>query len=114
MTTTQIFTPEETARRGDEIYEQRIRPHVEAANHGKIVAVDTATGAHTLGDTALSAARLLCATNPDAEIYFVRVGHSALHHIGAAHDPEPSVREHAQWAIAQIAPVPKVPRSRIS
>lgn len=83
MTTTQTLSPEEIARRGDELYEHRIRAQVEADGHGKIVAIDIQTGAHAVADTALSAARYLRATQPDAEIYFVRVGHRALHHIGA-------------------------------
>jgi hypothetical protein len=39
------YSIEEHARRGDDLYQQHIRPHVEAGNHGKSVAIDVDTGA---------------------------------------------------------------------
>jgi hypothetical protein len=33
------YSPEEFARRGDEIYETRVRPRAEADHYGKIVAI---------------------------------------------------------------------------
>ena len=77
------FSAEETARRGDAIYEQQVRPLVEAGNRDKIVAIDIETGDYALGETAVAAARELSARNPDAEVWLVRVGHRALHRIGA-------------------------------
>lgn len=73
---------EETARRGDELYEQRIRAEVEAGNHGRIVAIDIDTGAYALGDTALEAAKTVLAEHPDAEIWSVRIGLRALRRMG--------------------------------
>ncbi len=73
---------EETARRGDEIYEREVRARVEAGNHGKVVAIDIETGAYALDENALGAAKRLRARHPNAEIWFVRVGHRALHRIG--------------------------------
>ena len=77
------LSAEETARRGDEIYERQIRSQVEVGNSGKIVAIDVETGAYALDETALAASRRLQARQPSAEVWFVRVGHRALHHIGA-------------------------------
>ena len=74
---------EEVARRGDELYERTIRAQVEATHHGKVVAIDIETGAYAVDDNALAAARRLRAQYPEAEVWFVRVGHRALHHIGA-------------------------------
>ena len=74
---------EEVARRGDEIYERTIRAQVEATHHGKVVAIDIETGAYAVDDNALAAARRLRAQYPEAEVWLVRVGHRALHHIGA-------------------------------
>lgn len=73
---------EETARRGDEIYEQKVRPLVEAGNLGRIAAIDVLSGSYALGETASAAARLLRAERPDAEVWLVRIGHRALHRIG--------------------------------
>ncbi len=77
------LSAEETARRGDEIYERQIRSQVEPANFGKIVAIDVETGTYALEETALAASRHLQALHPSTEVWFVRVGHRALHHIGA-------------------------------
>ena len=76
------YSAEETARRGDELYERNVRAQVEAGNRGRVVAIDVETGAYAVDDTALAAAHRLCAQYPDAEIWFVRVGHPALHRIG--------------------------------
>jgi len=38
------YSKEEHARLGTTIYEQRVRPSVEAGNHGKIVAIDVDGG----------------------------------------------------------------------
>ena len=76
------YSAEETARRGDEIYERTIRAQVEAMHYGKVVAIDIETGAYAIDDTALAAARRLRIQHPDAAVWFVRVGHRALHRIG--------------------------------
>lgn len=76
------YSAAETARHGDEIYEHTIRAQVEATSYGKVVAIDIETGAYAIGDTALAAVRLLRAQSPDAAVWFVRVGHRALHRIG--------------------------------
>lgn len=74
---------EETARRGDEIYEREVRSRVEAGNHGKVVAIDIETGEYALEENALAAAKRLRVRRPDADIWFVRVGHRGLHRIGS-------------------------------
>lgn len=76
------YPPEETARRGDELYERTIRSQVEATHHGKVVAIDIESGAYAIDETALAAGRRLRAQYPDAAVWYVRVGHRALYHIG--------------------------------
>ena len=76
------YSAEETARRGDDISERSIRPQVEATHYGQVVAIDIETGAYAVDDTALAAARRLRAQHPAAAVWFVRVGHRALHRIG--------------------------------
>lgn len=77
------YSAEDTARRGDEIYERTIRAKVEAEHYGKVVAIDIETGAYAVEHNALAAARRLHSQHPEAEIWFVRVGHRSLHRIGA-------------------------------
>ena len=76
----------EVARRGDEIYERQIRPQVATGQQGQVVAIDVDSGAHEIADTALAASKQLLAHHPQALIWFVRIGHRALHRIGG-HSP---------------------------
>jgi hypothetical protein len=83
MTVNQLrYSKEEFARRGNEIYESQVRPQVEEGNHGKIVAIDIETGAFELAQDSLTASDQLLAQYPDAQIWFVRIGHRAVHRVG--------------------------------
>ena len=77
------YSKEEFARRGDEIYESQVRQQVEEGNHGKIVAIDIETGVFEIAEDLVTAAKHLSARVPDAQTWFVRVGHSAVDHFGA-------------------------------
>jgi 23S rRNA maturation mini-RNase III len=79
---TSRYSAEETARRGDEIYEQQIRSLVEDGNRGKVVAIDVESGAYAVAEDALSASHDLLDRLPDAEIWCVRVGSRALYRMG--------------------------------
>ena len=76
------YSAEETARRGDDIYERKIRAQVEATNRGKVVAIDIDSGAYAIADNALTASERLLAERPGAEVWCVRIGHRALHRLG--------------------------------
>ncbi len=76
------LTKEEHARLGTEIYEQRIRPQVESGNLGRIVSIDVETGEFEVADQTLEAAERLLARCPDAQIWFVRIGHRGVHRFG--------------------------------
>jgi hypothetical protein len=69
------YTLEENVRRGEEIYQQQVRPLVEAGNRGKIVAIDVDTGAFEVADNLISADTRLLARFPEAQIYYVRIGY---------------------------------------
>lgn len=77
------YPKEEYARRGNEIYESQVRQQVEEGNHGKIVAIDIETGAFEVADDLLVASKQLTARLPDAQTWFVRIGHPAVDHFGA-------------------------------
>lgn len=74
---------EAIAVRGEEIYESQIRQKVEAEHYGKVVAIDVTTGEYEIGPDALEPSLQLLNRLPNADIWCVRVGHQALHHIGA-------------------------------
>lgn len=82
-TTPPSHSKEETARRGDEIYEQDIRLQVEADHYGKVVAIDVDSGSWAIGDNVIAATDRLWEQCPDAyDIWCRRVGHRSLHHFG--------------------------------
>lgn len=82
------YSKEEYARRGNEIYEQQVRSQVEESSTGKIVAIDIETGAFEVAEDVLTASRRLLARYPDAQLWFVRIGHRAVHRFGPRTSPE--------------------------
>jgi hypothetical protein len=77
------YSKEEFARRGHEIYDSQVRSQVEADNYGRIVAIDIETGAFEVAKDSLTASDILLAKHPDAQIWFVRIGHRAVHRVGS-------------------------------
>jgi hypothetical protein len=73
---TEIYTPEQIAERGQELYERDIRGRVDQdpSNRGKMLAMDIESGEYELGDDSLAALDRLKAKRPKAPIYIVRVG----------------------------------------
>lgn len=77
------YSKEEFFRRGNEIYERQVRPQVKAGNEGKIVVIDIETGMFEVTEDTLTASDHLLAWRPDAQTWFVRIGHRALHRFGS-------------------------------
>jgi hypothetical protein len=77
------YNKEEFARRGNELYESKIRSQVEQDNCGKIVAIDIETGAFEVAEDIVTASNRLLAKYPDAQTWFIRIGHRAVYHFGA-------------------------------
>lgn len=75
-------SPEETARRGQSIYERSLRARLEPQQQGKVVAIDVTTEAYEVAENVLAACEKLLARIPDADIWVVRVGHAAVYHLG--------------------------------
>jgi hypothetical protein len=75
---------EEFAKRGKALYEEQVRAQVEAGNDGKIVAIDIETGAFEVADNSLIASDLLRERYPDAQAWFVRIGHKTVHYVRSA------------------------------
>ena len=83
MTRQPRYSKEEFSQRGDTLYETQIRPQVEEGNHGRIVAIDIETGTFEIADALLASSKQLSARLPDAQTWFVRIGHPAVAHFGA-------------------------------
>ncbi len=83
------LSKEEHARRGTAIYENQIRAQVENNHYGKVVAIDVESGEFALDEEPLPAADKLLARRPNAQIWFVRIGHRGLHRFGKARAGRP-------------------------
>jgi hypothetical protein len=84
------YSKEDFARRGTEIYERQVRPQVEEGNQGKIVAIDIETGTFEVAEDLLTASDRLLARCPNAQTWFVRIGHRAVHRFGPRSIMEPA------------------------
>ena len=75
---------DEVGRRGEALYEQKIRADVETTdNIGKMVIIDVETGAYEVDDAhGLVAARHLQAQRPDAILYGKRIGYDVAEALG--------------------------------
>jgi hypothetical protein len=77
------YSKEEFAQRGDALYESAVRSQVEAGNDGRIVAIDIETGAFEVADEVVTASEKLLERIPDAQTWFIRIGHKSVYHFGA-------------------------------
>jgi len=76
------YDKEEFARRGDEVYELQVCPHLTTKDEGKFVAVDIESGAYEIDEDELEACDRLSARVPHAQIWLVRVGSRYVHRFG--------------------------------
>ena len=76
------YSKEELGQRGQELYETQIRQQVETNNYGKIVAIDIESGDFEVDDDTLVASDRLLLRQPDAQTWFIRIGHRAVHRLG--------------------------------
>ncbi|MEA2558535.1 MAG: hypothetical protein QOH06_39 [Acidobacteriota bacterium] len=82
-----LYSREEFARRGDEIYERDVLPILREEDKGKMVVIDIETGAFEMDVNERAATDRLLARHPDAQIWFRRAGFRYAHRFG----PRPSV-----------------------
>ena len=76
------YSKEEFARRGDEIYDREIKPHVEPADEGKFVVIDIETGEYEVDRDELAASDRLLARRLDSQMWTRRIGSRYARHFG--------------------------------
>jgi len=82
MATTQL-PPEEIARRGREIYENKIRALVEPHGKGQFVVIDIDSGDYEMDSDHVIAARRARAKHPVSLFYSMRVGSPFFARLGS-------------------------------
>jgi hypothetical protein len=81
------YSKEEFAKRGDEIFESKIRPLVQTKDSNDFVAIDIETGAYEIDEDELEASDRLLARIPMAQIWLRRVGSNYAYHFGGRGRP---------------------------
>ena len=76
------YSPQEIARRGEEIYARQISPVHAERSAGQFVVVDIESGAFEIAADDLSATKLLLAKRPSAVLYGLRIGQRAAYRLG--------------------------------
>jgi hypothetical protein len=83
------YSKEEFARRGEEIFERDIRPHLKGVPARHFVLIDIETGDYEVDESELAASDRLRARHPNAQMWLRRVGSPfacrfGFHHRSAA------------------------------
>lgn len=74
---------EEIVQRGQDWYEQHIRPQVETEhNIGRQIVIDVETGEYEVDEDGLAASRRMLTKRPDAALYGARIGYDAVYSLG--------------------------------
>ncbi len=77
-----LYTDEQVARRGETLFEERIRPDLDEQEHGKFLVVDIETGDYELDADELQALKRAKAKNPRAVLYMLRFGYPTAYRLG--------------------------------
>jgi len=70
------------AESAKQIYEERLREHLESSDHGRFVCIEPDSGDFFLGDTIDEAVNQAIDAHPDCLTHTLRVGYRAALHIG--------------------------------
>lgn len=76
------YSREEFARRGEEIYQQDVKPTLRPDDEGKFVAIDIESRRFEIDVDDFSATDRLHKAIPGAQVWLMRVGAPAAHRIG--------------------------------
>ena len=80
----------EIGRRGQALYDQKIRPLVEQDHRGKFLILDVNTGDYEIDAEDLTASERLLARRPEALLFGVRIGHRAAYRLGGKKQANPA------------------------
>jgi hypothetical protein len=83
------YSKEESAKRGEEIFERDIRPQLQGANDTDFVLIDIETGDYEVDADEMAAGDRLEARRPNAHVFMRRVGSRFAYHFGGHRRPRP-------------------------
>lgn len=74
--------PPDLAARAQKFYQEKLKPRLEPAQHGKFVALEPDSESYFLGSNDLEALAAARAAWPDKFFYLMRIGFRAAHKVG--------------------------------
>ena len=81
------YSKEEFARRGDEIYEREVRPHLTEKDEGRFVIIDIETGAYEIDVDEVAAQDHLLSLHPNAQVWVTLAGSRYARRFGPRYRP---------------------------
>ena len=78
------YPKEEFARRGDALFESKVRPKLKPGDDEKFVAIDIETGEYEIHSNEMTAVNRLYKRIPDAQVWLVQAGTGYLDRFGGA------------------------------
>ena len=81
------YSKEEFARRGDEIYDRRVRPHIRDRDEGKFVVIDIEKGDYETDVDEMAAYDRLVSLHPDAQVWVTQAGSRYAPRFGPRYRP---------------------------
>jgi hypothetical protein len=85
MMTQPPLSGEEVQRRAEKLYKDRIRGEVETENNiGKVLAINVETGEYEMDSDEIAAVHRALTKHPNAPLWTMRIGYSAMHSFGGS------------------------------
>src|SRR5713101_6905099 len=72
----------EIVKRGQAVYNEKIRPQVEAENKGKVLVINVETGEYEMDADDVAAAKRARSRFPDTPLFSMRIGYPGAYRLG--------------------------------
>lgn len=76
------YTSEEISRRGQRLYDQKVRSKIADCEKGKFLVLNIETGEYEIDTDELTALKRAKTKQNDAALYMLRIGHPAAYRLG--------------------------------
>jgi hypothetical protein len=77
-----LLTPKQVAQKGEQIYQEKLKPILEPKENGKFVTIEVNSGEYFLGDSLLEALQQARQKYPDRLFHTIKVGAEGVFKMG--------------------------------
>ncbi len=78
------LTPDQIAQKGQQLYEERLKPDLEPRQNGKFVVVEVETGEYFIGESILEALQKAKEKHPEKLFHTIRIGYPGVFKMGSS------------------------------